>query len=255
MILDFTYKLKEYKNPLIKFFTFLYQPYKWLIFVPFFILMNAFISIFIGLFSIFCPQKLDLLAIIWSRLSLYATPVFTNIRGRENIDKEQAYVIVANHASQYDIFVMYGWLGIPFKWVMKQELRKVPVIGWFCELAGHIFIDRSNSSESIERINGVRDHLLKTKTSILFFPEGTRSLTGKPGPFKKGAYIMAHEMGLPILPVTIKGTHSVLPAKTTNLLPGKAEIIIHKPMETKDYTIENLDLLIAKSKNIIEKEL
>lgn len=255
MILDITYKLKEYRSPFFKILGFLYQPYKWFIYLPLFIIITLTAGIFIPLIAYFCPKYLDILAIIWSRLSLATTPVWTEIKGRENIDKNQSYVIVANHASQFDIFVLYGWLGIPFKWVMKEELRKIPVIGKFCELAGHIFINRSNSAQSIERINKTKDYLRETNTSILFFPEGTRSLDGKIQKFKKGAFIMACDMEIPILPVTIRGTHSILPAKTVNLLPGKADIIIHKPISTQNFNHNNLDLLMSKTKNIIEKSL
>ena len=255
MILDISYKLKDFKDPLVKILTFLYQPYKWLVFVPFVIFLNIFVAVFIPFIAYCCPKYLDTLAVFWSRSSLFATPVFTKISGRKNIKQNQAYVITANHSSLFDIFVMYGWLGIPFKWVMKEELRKTPVIGKFCEAAGHIFIDRSNSEEAIKRINESRDFLVKTNTSILFFPEGTRSDDGKMLNFKKGAFVMAQEMGLPILPITIKGTHSILPAKKIRLFPGKAEIIIHKPLSTKEFNKNNLDLLISKTKNIIEKAL
>ncbi|NCC70907.1 1-acyl-sn-glycerol-3-phosphate acyltransferase, partial [bacterium] len=205
---DIALKFKDYKYQIFKLLYYLYQPYKWLVFVPFFIIMNFAIFIFIPFTAYFCPKYLDILAVIWSRLSLFATPVFTEIKGKENIEKNKSYIIVANHSSQYDIFVLYGCLQIPFKWVMKEELRKLPVIGYFCEVAGHIFIDRSKPDEAIKKLNNAKENLIKENKSILFFPEGTRSLDGKVKDFKKGAFILALEMNIPILPVTIKGTHS-----------------------------------------------
>ncbi|MCB9481921.1 MAG: lysophospholipid acyltransferase family protein [Desulforegulaceae bacterium] len=252
---DISLKFKEYRSPLLKLLYYLYQPYKWLFFVPFLIIMNFAIFIFIPFTAFFCPKYLDLLAVIWSRLSLFATPVFTEIKGKENIERDKSYIIVANHSSQYDIFVLYGWLGIPFKWVMKEELRKVPVIGYFCEVAGHIFIDRSKPDEAIKRINNAKENLIKENKSILFFPEGTRSLDGRVKNFKKGAFQLALEMKIPVLPVTIKGTHSILPSKTTDLLPGRAELIIHKPINVEDLDKNSINGLIYKTKSIIESSL
>jgi 1-acyl-sn-glycerol-3-phosphate acyltransferase len=248
-------KFKEYRSPLFKLFYYLYKPYKWFVFIPFFIIMNFLIFTFIPFTAYFCPKYLDILAVIWSRSSLIATPVFTEIKGKENIEKNKSYIIVANHASQYDIFVLYGWLGIPFKWIMKEELRKIPVIGYFCQVAGHIFIDRSKPEEAIKRINNAKEFLIKKNYSILFFPEGTRSLDGRVKKFKKGAFKLALEMNIPVLPVTIKGTHSILPAKTTNLLPGKAELIIHKPISVEGLNKDSINNLISKTKFIIEKSL
>ncbi len=74
--------------------------------------------------------------------------MLVKVHGRENINPQQSYVIVSNHQSHYDVFVLYGWLGIDFKWVMKQELRKVPGLGIGCEKVGHIFIDRSNTERA-----------------------------------------------------------------------------------------------------------
>ena len=88
--------------------------------------------------------------IIWARFNSFVTPMFVRVIGEENIDRSHSYVVVGNHQSQYDIFVVYGWLPIDFRWVMKIELRKVPIIGYYCYKAGHIFIDRSNSKSAIE---------------------------------------------------------------------------------------------------------
>ena len=80
------------------------------------------------------------MGIVWSRFNAWITPMLVTTRGLEKIDRKQSYVVVSNHQSQYDIFVLYGWLGIDFKWVMKQELRKIPGLGIACEKIGHIFI-------------------------------------------------------------------------------------------------------------------
>jgi len=231
----------------------LYQPYKWLVFIPFLVLSTIILGVpgcFIGWFI--SPKLASRIsAVTWAKLNAWATPMFVRVMGSENIDKKQSYVIVCNHQSHYDIFLLYGWLGVDFKWVMKKELRKVPVLGDVCDAMGHIYIDRTNSSNAIAEINRSKERIVNG-TSVLFFPEGTRSLTGEMGQFKKGAFKMALDLGLPVLPITIKGTRDVLPAKSMNLLPGIVQMIIHEPIETGSYSEANIEILVDKAKNIIE---
>ena len=115
----------------------LYQPYKWFIFGPFIVCTTFLCGGLATLSAILSePRYASIFGVIWARLNSLATPMVVKIRGKENISKTQSYVIVSNHQSQYDIFVLYGWLGIDFKWVMKQELRKVPALGIACEKIG-----------------------------------------------------------------------------------------------------------------------
>lgn len=240
-------------EPLKKIGAILYKPYKWFVFLPFLALSTIFLGVpgcFIGWFI--SPKLASRIsAVTWAKLNAWATPMFVKIIGRDNIDKKQSYVIVCNHQSHYDIFLLYGWLGIDFKWVMKKELRKVPVLGDVCDAMGHIFIDRSNSTNAIDEINRAKEKIVDG-TSVLFFPEGTRSVTGEMGQFKKGAFKMAIDLGLPVLPISLKGTRNILPAKSMNLLPGHAQMIIHEPIETSQYTDANIEILMDKTRNIIE---
>ena len=90
---------------------------------------------------------------------------------------------------------------------------------------------------------------------MIFFPEGTRSKTGQVLPFKKGAFRFAYELDLPILPVTIKGTNKVFPTETWNLFPGKVEVIIHRPINIHEYKEENMQMLMAKAKEVVSSAL
>ncbi len=234
----------------------IYQPYKWLIFAPYLVLSTVFFScVSLILIAVATPRIASLVGgVLWARLNSYLTPIFVQVVGRENIDKEKSYVIIANHQSNYDILALYGWLGVDFKWVMKQELRKVPFLGICCEKLGHIYIDRSNTKAALESIAAARKKIVNG-TSVLFFPEGTRSKNRKLGRFKKGAFKMAVDVGLPILPVTITGTADILPPKTTNLVPGKVKMIIHKPISVSGYDDDNIQDLMKKAREIIESEL
>jgi 1-acyl-sn-glycerol-3-phosphate acyltransferase len=187
---------------------------------------------------------------MWANLNCILTPVFVKVKGRENIDPKQSYVIVVNHQSAYDIIILYARLGIYFKWLMKKEIRKIPGIGFGSQAIGHILIDRSSTKAAIETINYAKSKI-KDGTSMLIFPEGTRSRTHDMLPFKKGAFWFAFDLNLPILPVTINGTREILPSETMNLLPGKAEIIIHPPININNYSKDNMADLIEKTRNLI----
>jgi 1-acyl-sn-glycerol-3-phosphate acyltransferase len=230
----------------------LYQPYKWLIFMPFLAASTLFFgSLTVILVIITTPRITSLICgTLWARLCGYMTPIRVTVTGRENINKKQSYVIVSNHQSQYDIFVLYGWLGVDFKWVMKQELRKIPGIGIGCEKVGHIFIDRTNHESAIASLKAAREKIVNG-TSVIFFPEGTRSIDGSLGQFKKGAFKMALDLGLPILPITIIGTKDILPTNTRDLFPGSAEIVIHGAIDTAGYNDESIEKLMEQAHAII----
>ncbi|MDD4092035.1 MAG: lysophospholipid acyltransferase family protein [Smithellaceae bacterium] len=234
----------------------LYQPYKWLIFAPYLAVSTLFFGSLTVVLAVVTNPRITsfICGTVWSRLNGYLTPIRVRVTGRGNIDPTQSYVIVANHQSQYDIFVLYGWLGIDFKWVMKQELRKVPGIGIGCEKVGHIFIDRSNHEKAVASLRAAKEKIVNG-TSVIFFPEGTRSRDGSLGVFKKGAFKMAVDLRLPILPITIVGTRDILPTDTVDLFPGCARMIIHKPIDIAGYTDDNLDELVDRARGIIESGL
>jgi 1-acyl-sn-glycerol-3-phosphate acyltransferase len=234
----------------------LYQPYKWLVFAPLLALSTCF---FVGLGVIIIFLFDDTVAnrttgVWWSRFNSFITPMRVTVIGRENIVKNQSYIVVSNHQSSFDIFVLFGWLGIDLKWVIKKELRKYPVFGYAMEKGGNIVIDRSNKKEAYQSLQKAREKIANG-TSIIMLPEGTRSRTGHLGEFKRGAFWLAQELGLPILPVTIKGTREILPPKTLDLFPGRATMKIHEPVDISRYDQGSLDMLIADVRNIIQKGL
>lgn len=234
----------------------LYQPYKWLVFLPFLAINTIFFGILAIVLSLVVNQKTGSFVggAIWSRINSALTPMFVKTYGREKINKNQSYVIVANHQSSYDIFLVYGWLGIDFKWVMKKELEKVPGIGFGSKAVGHIFIDRSSTKAALESINKAKAKI-RNGTSVLFFPEGTRSKNGALGRFKKGAFNFAFELNLPILPITITGTEKILPSNSINILPGKVQLVVHDPVDINQYNKDEMDKLMEDVKDIISSGL
>jgi 1-acyl-sn-glycerol-3-phosphate acyltransferase len=234
---------------------FLYQFYKWLVYAPFLGLSTAFFSLLLIAFSFFSQRAASKwCGLFWGRLNTWVGLNLVTVSGRLHLRRHPAYIIAANHQSLIDIPVLYGWLGLDLKWVMKKELRKVPFMGMAAERAGHIIIDRSDSQAAIFSINAAREKL-RPGTSIIFFPEGTRSRDGHLGAFKKGAFRLALDLGLPILPVTLTGTRDILPPDGMDLLPGHARMIIHAPIATSGAGIEQLEALMAQTRQIIQSAL
>jgi 1-acyl-sn-glycerol-3-phosphate acyltransferase len=176
--------------------------------------------------------------------------MLVHVSGRENIQKGRSYVIISNHQSLYDIFLIYGWLGIDIKWIMKKELARIPGIGIGSKKVGHIFLDRSNPRVALESLNEAKRKLVNG-TSVVIFPEGTRSKTGEITTFKKGAFKLALDLELPILPITLSGTKDILPTGTLDVKPGRARMVIHKPIEIHRHTEESLKDLLSHARDII----
>lgn len=163
---------------------------------------------------------------IWARIVCALTLVKVSVTGRDNIDRHTSYMFVANHQGAYDIFAIYGWLGHNFKWMMKKSLRRIPLVGFACVRAGHIMVDHSSPGAVRHTIEHA-ESTLRDGMSIVIFPEGARTWTGKVGPFKKGAYQLAMEFNLPMVPITIDGAFKVLPRSSHLPRPGHIKLTIH----------------------------
>ena len=166
---------------------------------------------------------------IWGRLFYLVFLIPVHVHGRENIRKGQSYVIAPNHQSYWDAFLVYGFIGIKFKWMMKKELGRIPFVGWACYMAGCIFIDRSSRASSMESIRKAESKL-RNGMSVVIFPEGTRTPDGEMGKFKRGAFLISEELQLPILPVTIDGNYDVMSRHAWNVTWHPVHITIHEPV-------------------------
>lgn len=179
---------------------------------------------------------------VWAYLIIASCPVWNvSIEGLENIKKGKNYVIVANHQSMVDIFVLLPWIPSHFKFMAKKELFSVPFMGWSMFFASYIPIDRA-SHESGKNAILKSIQWIKRGVSILFFPEGTRSLDGQIKDFKLGAFKLALETDTEILPVIIDGTSDAIPKKGRLLQASpRFWISIGKPIAPKGETTELKD--------------
>ena len=232
-----------------------YQPYKWIVVIPFLFIntmVMGLICIFTGL--LLKQDAVNIMAVLWSRLCCAIAPVNVVIKGQENYSKNKSYVIVANHQSMADIPALHGHLGLNIKWIMKNELKKIPIFGYAAHQLGCIYVDRSNHDAAIKSIEDAKKRLSQ-KGCVLFFAEGARSRDRKVMPFKKGAFRFAQEIDLPILPVTIKNSFQILPPDTLDLTPGIIEIIVHPPIHILNHHMDNLDKVIESTRQTISSAL
>lgn len=191
---------------------------------------------------------------LWGRLMCYLLWVQVEVEGLEHIDPRQSYVFVLNHQSYFDIFTVYGWLPNIFKWVMKIELRRIPFVGLACQAAGHIFIDRSSPLAASKSIEKAKEQL-RNGVSVVIFPEGTRSHDGKMLPFKRGAFRIASDLALPIVPATLVGSFERIPRHTLRLNPGTIRLHIKKPIDVKEFLPDRIPELMDKAWKQVNESL
>lgn len=238
---------------MLRILTFLYQ---WLIAMPILLvltLLTAIITLIgcrLGKGNVWGYYP----AHIWSRLFCIFSLVRIEVRGHENINKNTSYVFVANHQGAYDIFLIYGYLNHNFKWMMKKSLRNIPFVGSACAAAGHIFVDNSTPSGVKETLQQA-EATLQGGMSLVVFPEGARTWTGAMRPFKRGAFQLAVEFSLPVVPLTIDGAFAVMPRTTYNFKPGKIILTIHPPIYPDKNEGHDLDRLMKESYQVIESAL
>jgi 1-acyl-sn-glycerol-3-phosphate acyltransferase len=148
----------------------------------------------------------------WGSLYTWLNPLWpVTIDGRERVDPQRAYVMVANHLSLLDILVLFR-LFTHFKWVSKIENFRVPFIGWNMSMNRYIKLRRGSRESVIRMLEQCRE-TLTAGSSIMMFPEGTRSADGRMKEFKPGAFELAIETGAPVLPMVIEGTARALPKR------------------------------------------
>ena len=176
---------------------------------------------------------------IWSQLICLFLLIPVKIEGREKLHDKTSYIFVPNHQGSFDIFLIYGFIGRNFKWMMKKSLRKLPFVGKACESAGHIFVDRSGPKKVLETIRQAKDSL-KDGVSLVVFPEGARTFTGHMGYFKKGAFQLADDLQLAVVPVTIDGSFEILPRTGKWIHRHRMILTIHDPIPPKGKGMENI---------------
>lgn len=181
---------------------------------------------------------------IWVHGALAIPGVDLKVNTNSKIDYSKPHVFVANHQSYIDIPAAIRAVPNPLYFIAKKELRWLPFLGWYVMATGMILIDRSNRQRAFKSLDTAANMISKGK-SILAFPEGTRTKNGELNPFKKGAFMLAIQAGVPIVPIAISGTEKIFPATKMQLIPGKVQLTICDEISTNGYSKQNVDELIA----------
>jgi len=192
----------------------------------------------------------------WAKIILRIFLIPVSIKGYEHLEKGQSYVFVANHQGAFDIFVIYGYLGRNFKWMMKYQLEKIPFVGYACKKSHQIFVDKRGPSKIRKTYEDARE-ILKEGYCVTVFPEGARSFTGHMGRFKKGAFALADELQLPVVPLTINGSFDILPRQRGFGLIDwhPLSLTIHQPIYPIGQGPENIEAVRRQAYDAVMSSL
>ena len=189
----------------------------------------------------------------WSRFILWFFGMKVTVLGYENIDPLKPYIFVSNHASMFDIPTVFMALQGNVNIVFKKELTYVPVWGWALRYGHFIMIDRSNPREAMASIERAAQSI-RNGSSVILFPEGTRTPDGKLQPFKRGAFSLAAKAGVPVVPLTINGTFAIMPKGSFYIKPANISVILGNPISTLELNGKDGELeLMEHVHQVIEK--
>lgn len=197
----------------------------------------------------------DWIARQWAGAVMWSSGARLKAYGRDRIDWSRPQVVVCNHVSAFDILALALTIPVPFHFVAKKELERVPLFGPAWKAAGHISIDRENRARAIESLKRAGDMVRRDGGVVIIFPEGTRSKTGELQPFKKGAFNLAIQADLPIVPSVVIGSDRITPAGAMHVRKGTFELHYGEPIETSAYTPEQVDDLAALVRGRMEEML
>ncbi len=212
----------------------LYKIYTFCIAIPLFIVSTILTSLAVTIGAMLGDKKFTCCIVTrwWGKSARWLFLIPVKVEGKEFLDKKQSYVFLANHQGYFDIFFLHGYLGHNFKWMMKDYLKKIPFVGYACDKSEQIYVGSTLASiqQAVQRAHKA----LRGGMSMTIFPEGTRTYDGKMNEFKKGAFTLANETGLPIVPVTINGSFDIFSRTAKSVSHGKITLTIHKPITAED---------------------
>ncbi len=185
----------------------------------------------------------------WGELGTALAGVDLAVVGEEHLWSHRPAVFIFNHQSGIDMLVLCRLLRRDIIGVAKQEMRRNPIFGPFFAAAGTVFIDRSNHVQAVNALKPVVESI-REGLSIVLAPEGTRSVTGHLGRFKKGAFHMAMAAGVPIVPIVLRNTLDALPKHGIIVRPATIEVVVHPPIPTAEWKLEDLDRHIEEIRQL-----
>lgn len=202
------------------------------------------VAILFGLFSK-TGNSVHHVARFWAMSILWISAIPVSVNGIEHIEPGRSYVFMSNHQGAYDIPVLLSHLLVQFRWIAKAELFKIPIFGRGMRGAGYISIDRTNRKSAFQSLVRAAESI-RNGTSVLVFPEGTRSVNGELLPFKKGGFVLSVDAGVPIIPIIVRGTHAIMSKGSLLIRRKPVRVDILAPISTDQYTRKTKDDLMAR---------
>lgn len=186
---------------------------------------------------------------LWTSIVLFVYGIKVNVYGSENIDASKGKIYISNHASYLDIFVQLAKLPDNVRMIYKKEINRVPVLGWAMWSVGFVALDRVNIRSAMKSLDKAARRV-KEGLSVVIYPEGTRTLTGEVGEFKRGMFFLADKSQADIVPISLSGTFELMPMGSFRVKPGTVNMVIGKPVvyrkdkellnEIRDTVVKNM---------------
>lgn len=195
------------------------------------------LALIIAIFSRNRQRVFQKAAKIWAKMLAQVSRITVKIEGESNLPKKGNFVLASNHQSAADILILLAYVPTYFKFIAKRDLFKVPIFGTYLRLAGYIPIDRHKTLKAHKTLYDTSKKI-EGGDSILIFPEGTRTLDGNLGPFKRGSLFIAKQAGVPIVPIAISGSFNIMPRGTFTIHPSKVKLSFGEPIPVNEKDID-----------------
>jgi 1-acyl-sn-glycerol-3-phosphate acyltransferase len=202
--------------------------------------------VIIGSYAGASPRFYDRIPRWWAKWLLWAAGVRVSVEGVENLSLDRAQIIVSNHVSWFDVLALAAVTPKRYRFVAKQELGRIPLFGHAWKAAGHISVDRGDNARAVASLRQAGDTVRRDNSSIIIFPEGTRSPTGELQQFKKGAFVLALHNAIDIVPVAVLGTYRIMPKNSWRVRPGRIIVRFGRAVPTAGIDISHRDELIGQ---------
>jgi 1-acyl-sn-glycerol-3-phosphate acyltransferase len=189
---------------------------------------------------------------VWARTLLAVAGARVTCHALEHARTHDPCIFIANHQSIVDVWVMLILVPPNTRFVAKQELFRIPIFGWALAASGCVSINRANRAEAIRSLRRAAERIHDGR-SVVLFPEGSRSRDGSLGAFKRGAFHLAVQAGVPVVPVAITGSFRVVPPRKLRVTPGPVEVFVEPPVDVTPFQPENHAALMAEVHRIIER--
>lgn len=183
----------------------------------------------------------------WSGTLLRVCGVDVTLEGADIIDPERAQILVVNHSSWFDVLALAAHLPGTYRFVAKKEIERAPLFGASLRRCGHIYIDREDRAKALASLEHAREILEKERPTIIMFPEGTRSPDGTVRPFKKGAFVLAIQTGVEVVPAAITGARDIMPKGTLKIRPGSIRVRFGAPIGVADMRLQDREALTRRA--------